>query len=200
MIQTSITLQADWREGDYMWLLFKIQQHFAHREVWNGVYRTLSHTQPLCQASHEQAMVELRESWQELFDKRIQVKRRAQRALEATSRDKGVHTRRGYEEQPPADTLIPPTIPAREESRGEPEKKVTKGHSLPKRNGGSPSTFPNEKSQAEACHLAVEAVHRITGSCSSFNLLASLKRKVWLEVNGIPRMMDLSWTKEGPEP
>ena len=22
----------DWREGDYMWLLFKIQQHFAHQE------------------------------------------------------------------------------------------------------------------------------------------------------------------------
>ena len=157
----------NWREGDYMWLLLKIQQHFAHREVWNGVYRILSCTQPLHQVSHEQAMVELTESWQELFDKSIQVKRRAQRALEATSRDEGVHTWRGYEEQPPADTLIPPTIPAREESRGEPEKKVAKGHSLPKRNGGSPSTFPNEKSQAEARHSAVEAVCRITGSCSS---------------------------------
>ena len=28
----------DWKEGNYMWLLFKIQQHLAHREIWNGVY------------------------------------------------------------------------------------------------------------------------------------------------------------------
>ena len=37
----------DWREGDYMWLLFKIQQHFAHREVWTRVFRLINHTQPL---------------------------------------------------------------------------------------------------------------------------------------------------------
>ena len=37
----------DWREGDYMWLLFKIQQHFAHREVWTGVFGTINRTQPL---------------------------------------------------------------------------------------------------------------------------------------------------------
>ena len=36
----------DWREGDYMWLLFKIQQHFAHREVWNGIFRFINRTQP----------------------------------------------------------------------------------------------------------------------------------------------------------
>ena len=36
----------DWKEGDYMWLLFKIQQHFAHREIWNGVYGFLGRTQP----------------------------------------------------------------------------------------------------------------------------------------------------------
>ena len=47
----------DWREGDYMWLLFKIQQHFAHREVWTGVFRCINRTQPLHQVSHEQAMV-----------------------------------------------------------------------------------------------------------------------------------------------
>ena len=110
----------DWREGDYMWLLFKIKQHFAHREVWNGIFRFINRTQPLCRASHEQAMVELTESWQELFDKSIRVKRIVWRALEATGRDEGVHPRRGYEEQPPADTLIPPTIPAREEPRGTP--------------------------------------------------------------------------------
>ena len=157
----------DWREGDYMWLLFKIQQHFAHREVWTGVFRFINRTQPLRRAGHEQAMVELMESWQELFDKSIWVKRMAQRALEATGRDKGVHPGRGYEEQPPADTLIPPTIPAREEPRGMPEKKGVKGHSLPKRNGSSLGTFPNEKSQAEARQLVVEAVRRITSSCSS---------------------------------
>ena len=78
-----------------------------------------------------------------------------------------MHPWRGYEEQPPADTLIPPTIPAREEPRGTPEKKGVKGHSLPKRNGSSLGAFPNEKSQAEAHQSAVEAVRRITGSCSS---------------------------------
>ena len=36
----------DWKEGDYMWLLFKIQQHFTHREIWNAVYGFLGHTQP----------------------------------------------------------------------------------------------------------------------------------------------------------
>ena len=157
----------DWREGDYMWLLFKIQQHFAHREVWNGIFRFINCTQPLCWASHKQAMVELMESWQELFDKSIRVKRIARRALEATGRDEGVHPGRGYEEQPPADTLISPTIPAREEPRGTPEKKGAKGHSLPKRNGSSPGAFPNKKSQAEARQSAVEAVRRITSSCSS---------------------------------
>ena len=87
----------DWREGDYMWQLFKIQQHFAYPEVWTRVFRFINRTQPLCQVSHEQAMVELTE---ELFDKSIWVKRMARRVLEATGRDKGVHPRRGYEEQP----------------------------------------------------------------------------------------------------
>ena len=52
----------DWREGDYMWLLFKIQQHFAHREVWDGIFRFINRTQPLRWVSHEQAMVEPTES------------------------------------------------------------------------------------------------------------------------------------------
>ena len=157
----------DWREDDYMRLLFKIQQHFVHREVWNMIFRFINRIQPLCRASHEQAMVELTESWQELFDKSIWVKRIAQRAQGATGRDEGVRPKRGYEEQPPADTLTPPTKPVREEPRGAPEKKGAKGPSLPKRNGSSPGTFPNEKSQAEARQLAVEAVCRITSSCSS---------------------------------
>ena len=79
----------DWKEGDYMWLLFKIQQHFAHREVWTRVFRYISHTQPLCKENHEQALVELTESWQELFDKSIRVKRMARRALEALGGTKG---------------------------------------------------------------------------------------------------------------
>ena len=116
----------DWREGDYMWLLFKIQQHFVYREVWTRVFRFINHTQPLHQVSHEQALVELTESWQELFDKSIQVKRMAWGALGATGRDEGARHQRGYEEQPPADTLIPPAKPAREERKGVPEKKDTK--------------------------------------------------------------------------
>ena len=163
----------DWREGDYMWLLFKIQQHFAHQEVWTRVFRFINRTQPLRQVSHEQALVELTESWQELFDKSIRVKRMAQRALEATGRDKGAHPGRGYEEQPPADALIPPAKLAREEPKGAPEKKGAKGPALPKRNGSSPGAFLNEKSQAEACQSVVEAVRRITSSC--FSLESSSK-------------------------
>ena len=157
----------DWKEGNYMWLLFKIQQHFAHREVWTRVFRFISRTQPLHQENHEQALVELTESWQELFDKSIRVKRMAWRALEDTGRDEGAHPERSYEERPPADALIPPAEPARGETEGAFEKKSAKGSSLPKRNGSSPGTSPNEKSQAEACQLAVEAVRRITSSCSS---------------------------------
>ena len=166
----------DWREGDYMWLLFKIQQHFVHWNIWNGIFSFIDRTQPLCRASHEQAMVELTESWQKLFDKSIWVKRIARRALEATGRDKGVHPGRGYEEQLPADTLIPPTMPAREEPRGMPEKKGVKEPSLLKRNGSSPGAFPNEKTQAEACQSAVEAVRRITSSCSSLESSAKSEK------------------------
>ena len=166
----------DWREGDYMWLLFKIQQHFVHREVWTRVFRFIHCTQPLQRADHEKALVELTESWQELFDISIQVKRIARRALEATGRDEGVPSRRGYEKQPPADTLIPPTIPAREEPRGMPEKKGAGGLSLLKRKGSSPGTSPNEKSRAEACWLAVEAVCRMTSSCSSLESSAKSEK------------------------
>ena len=190
----------DWREGDYMWLLFKIQQHFAHREVWNGIFRFINRIQPLGRASHEEALVELTDSWQELFDKSIRVKRIARRALEAIGRDEGVHSGRGNEEQPPADALIPPTMPAREEPRETAEKKGAKGPSSPKRKGSSPGTFPNEKMQAEARQSAVEAVRRITSSCSSLSLPPSLKREVWPEVIGIPHTMGSPWMKEGPEP
>ena len=188
----------DWREGDYMWLLFKIQQHFAHREVWTGVFRFINRTQPLCWVSHKQAMVELTESWQELFDKSIRVKRMARRALEATGRDKGVHPGRGYEEQPPADTLIPPTILAREEPRGTPEKKGVKGHPLPKRNGGSPSAFPNEKLQAEACQSAVEAVCMITSSCSSLESSSKSEKGGMAGGDWDPTYDGFAWDERGP--
>ena len=188
----------DWREGDYMWLLFKIQQHFAHWEVWSGIFRFINHTQPLRRASHEQAMVELMESWQELFDKSIRVKRMARRALEATGRDEGVHPGRDYEEQPPADTLIPPTILAREETRGMPEKKGAKGHSLPKRNGSSPGAFPNEKSQAEACQSVVEAVRMITSSCSSLESSSKSEKGGMAGGDWDPMYDGFAWDERGP--
>ena len=62
-----------------MWLLFKIQQHFAHREIWNGVYGFVGRTQPHRRARSRQAMIELTESWQDAFDKAIRVKKRARR-------------------------------------------------------------------------------------------------------------------------
>ena len=109
----------------------------------------------------------LTETWQKLLDKGARVKRIARRALEVANMDEGVHPGRGYEEQPPADTLIPPTVSTREEPGEMPERKRAKGPSLPRRKGSFPGTSPNEKSQAEACQSAVEAVRRITSSCSS---------------------------------
>ena len=182
-----------------MWLLFNFQQHFVHRDIWTEIFRFINRTQPLRQASHNQALVELNESWQELFDKSIWVKRIAQRALEVTGRDEGVYPGRGYEEQPPADTLIPPTIPAREGPRGMPEKKGSRGPSLPKRKGSSPGAFPNEKLQAEAHQSVVEAVHRITSSCSSLESSAKYDKGDMARGDWVPRMMGLRWMKKGPE-
>ena len=76
------------------------------------------------------------------------------------------------------------------------EKKSAKGSSLPKRNGSSPGTSPNEKSQAEARQLAVEAV---TKSCSSLESSSKSEREVWMEVIGTPRTMGSPWMEEGPE-
>ena len=64
-----------------MWLLFKIQQHFSHRDVWNRIYGFINHTQPCRKVDHQRAMVELTESWQDLFENAVQVKRRAQEYL-----------------------------------------------------------------------------------------------------------------------
>ena len=61
----------DWKEGDYMWLLFKIQQHFIHREIWNGVYSFIGRTQPQRKSTNRQALIEFTETWQDLFDKAV---------------------------------------------------------------------------------------------------------------------------------
>ena len=128
------------------------------------------------QENHEQALVELTESWQELFDKSIRVKRAARRALEAAGWDKGAHPERSYEEQPPTDTLIPPARPAWEEPKGASGKRGMKGPSLPKKNGSSPGAFLSERLQAEARQSAVEAVRRITSSCSSLESSSKSER------------------------
>ena len=73
----SYPAEYDWKEGDYMWLLFKIQQHFSHRDVWNGIYGFINRTQPRRKVDHQRVMVELTESWQDLFEKAVWVKRRA---------------------------------------------------------------------------------------------------------------------------
>ena len=103
----------DWKEGDYMWLLFKIQQHFAHWEIWNGVYGFLECTQPHHRAKSRRAMVELTENWQAVFDKAVRIKKRARRYLE--ERGKGDWHAVGVE-QPPPDTLVPPSVPTMDES------------------------------------------------------------------------------------
>ena len=102
----------DWKEGDYMWLLFKIQRHLVHREIWNGVYGFLGRTQPQRRAASRQAMIELTESWQDEFDKAIRVKKRAHRYLGEGGRG----DQHGSKvEQPPPDTLVPPSVPTMDE-------------------------------------------------------------------------------------
>ena len=104
----------DWKEGDYMWLLFKIQQHFIHREIWNGVYGFIGRTQPQRKAKNHQALIELTETWQDLFDKAIRVKKRARRYLD----EKREGSLSVYEDaQPPPDALVPPNVPTIERSK-----------------------------------------------------------------------------------
>ena len=104
----------DWKEGDYMWLLFKIQQHFAHREIWNGVYGFMGHTQPQRRARSRRAMIELTESWQNVFDKAIRIKKRAHRYLDKGGRG----DQHGLKvEQPPPDTLVPLNVPTMDEPK-----------------------------------------------------------------------------------
>ena len=98
----------NWKEGDYMWLLFKIQQHFIHREIWNGVYGFIGHTQPQRKTTNRQALIELTETWQDLFDKAVRVKKRARQYLN----EKREGSLSVYEDvQPPPDALVPPNVP-----------------------------------------------------------------------------------------
>ena len=90
-------------------------------------------------------------------------------------------------------------IPAREEPRGMPEKKGAKGHSLPKRNGSSPGTFLNKKSQAEACQLVVEAVHRITSSYFSLESSSKSERGGMAGGDWDPKYNGFALDERGPQ-
>ena len=109
----------DWKEGDYMWLLFKIQQHFAHRDIWEGVYGFINRTQPHHRVSNQQAMINLMESWQEVFDKAIRVKRRAQNYLRDREEEVDEGERGRPRDQPPLDALIPPSVPTPDDQPGD---------------------------------------------------------------------------------
>ena len=163
----------DWKEGDYMWLLFKIQQHFAHREIWNGVYGFIGHTQPQRKARSRQAMIELTETWQDLFDKTVHVKRRAHRYLD----EKKKGGRRDYEGiQPPPDTLVPPNVPTIDESRGPLDAESRREQEDCQKEGvrGPPS---KEQTKEDSKEAAVEAVRKMTASNSS--LESSAKSGRW---------------------
>ena len=153
----------DWKEGDYMWLLFKIQQHFAHREIWNGVYGFIGRTQPQRKARSRQVMIELTETWQDLFDKAVCVKRRARRYLD----EKKKGGRRDYEGiQPPPDTLILPNVPTIDESRGPLDAESRREQEDRPKEGvrGPPS---KEQTKEDSKEAAVEAVRKMTASNSS---------------------------------
>ena len=146
----------DWKEGDYMWLMFKIQQHFAHREIWNGVYGFVGRTQPHRRARSRQTMIELTENWQDVFDKAIRIKKRARGYLEDGEGEDHVTSR---VEPPPADALVPPNVPTMERPRPSPEE----GHS----NQRAPDPVFRERTKEESREAAVEAVLKMTASSSS---------------------------------
>ena len=146
----------DWKEGDYMWLLFKIQRHFAHREIWSGVYGFLGRTHPQRRATNRQAMIELTESWQREFDKAIHIKKRAHRYLSKGGRG----DQHGPKvEQPPLDTLVPPNVPTMDE----PRRLREEGHSKE----GVKSPASRERTKVDSREAAVEVVRKMTASDSS---------------------------------
>ena len=132
----------DWKEGDYMWLLFKIQQHLVHREIWNGVYGFLGRTQPQQRASSRQAMIELTENWQEEFDKAIRVKKRAHRCLgEGGKGDQHVEK----VEIPPPDTLVPPNVPTIDEPQRHRKRITARKESRVLSLGNGPRQIPGRQ-------------------------------------------------------
>ena len=149
-------MDYDWKEGDYMWLLFKIQQHLAHWQVWNGVYSFSGRTRPRRRATDRQAMIELTESWQDEFDKAIRVKKRAHRYLGEGGRG---DQHGPPAEQPPPDTLVPPNVPTIDEPRRPPEE----DHSKERVKGPT----SRERTKADSREAAVEAVRKMTTSDSS---------------------------------
>ena len=74
-----------------------------------------------------------------------------------------------------------------------------KGPSLPRRNGSSPGTFPNEKLQAEACQSAVEAVRRITSSCSSLESSSKSQKGGMDGGDGDPTYNGFALDERGPQ-
>ena len=155
----------DWKEGDYMWLLFKIQQHLTHREIWNGVYSFLERTQPQHRATSRQAMIELTDSWQDEFDKAICIKKRAHRYLGEGGRGDQLGAK---VEQPPPDTLVPPNVPTMDEPRRLPEEDSSKERVK--------GPIPRERTKADSREAAVEAVWKMTASSSSLESLAKSGR------------------------
>ena len=101
-------------------------------------------------------MIELTESWQNVFDKAIRVKKRAHRYLD----EKGRGDQQGLRvEQPPPNTLVPPNVPTMDEPKRLPEE----GHSKERVQG---PTF-RERTKADSREAAVEAVRKMTASNSS---------------------------------
>ena len=101
-------------------------------------------------------MIELTESWQDVFDKAIRVKKRARKYID----EKGGGDQRGERaEQPPPDTLVPPNVPTADEQRGFPEE----GRSNQRAQG---ATF-RERTKEDSQEAAVEAVRKMTSSNSS---------------------------------
>ena len=140
-----------------MWLLFKIdlQQHFAHREIWNGVYGFLECTQPHCRAKSRRAMVELTENWQVVFDQAVRIKKRARHYLEERGKEDGHAVGVG---QPPPNALVPPSIPTMEESGKLPQEDRS--------NKEVRSSTSLERTKEDSREAAVEAVRRMTASNS----------------------------------
>ena len=101
-------------------------------------------------------MIELTERWQDVFDKAIRIKKRAHRYLGEGGRG----DQQGSKvEQPPPDTLVPPSIPTMDEPRRLREEDRSKERVK--------GPAPWERTKADSREAAVEAVRKMTASDSS---------------------------------